>query len=181
MSSDVTAVAPVRPATRSTLVDAAVLMSAAAGVAHVISTPAHWEWWRASGVFFAVVAAAQLGLACALYFNRTGVKTVLAGIATNVVVVSVYVASRLTALPGQPGQTAHHAPRAPGRSFLPAAPEGVGPFDMFALLLEVGLIVVLVSLLAPAVRARVTSALMYCGIGFCALAVWALMSNGRIF
>src|SRR3954466_8282134 len=148
MSSELTAALAVPPPTadasdavRATLrpwtVDVAILMAAAAGIAHVVSTPTHWEWWRASGAFFAVIAVAQVGLAAALFLRRAGTRTLLVGIWSNVLVVAVYVASRLTALPGQPGQTAHHAPRAPGRSFLPARPEGVGAFDMFALLVEV--------------------------------------------
>ncbi|MEN9644220.1 MAG: hypothetical protein RL238_889 [Actinomycetota bacterium] len=183
MSSEVSAMTfPVHTAraTRSNTVDVAILMAAAAGLAHAFSTPTHWRWWQASGVFFALIAVAQLGLAAALFLNRTSTKVVLAGIWSNVVVVTVYVASRLVALPGQPGQTAHGAPKAPGRSFLPAAPEGVGAFDMFSLLVELGLIVLLLTLLQGRTRTRVTSALMYCGIGFCAFAVWSLMSGGAI-
>lgn len=183
MSSEASlAVLPQRSAriTRSNTVDIAILMAAAAGLAHLFSTPTHWRWWQASGVFFAAIAAAQLGLAVALYFNRTSTKVVLAGIWSNVVVVSVYVASRLVALPGQPGVTAHGAPTAAGRSFLPAAPEGVGTFDMFSLVVELGLIVLLLTLLPVRTRSRVTSVLMYCGIGFCAFAAWSLMSNGAI-
>ena len=131
-------------------------------------------------VFFAAIAVVQLGLAAALFFNRTSTKVVLAGIWSNVLVVSVYVASRLTALPGQPYVTAHHAPKAPGRSFLPPSPEGVGAFDMFSLVVELGLIVVLLAMLSGRTRSRVTSALMYCGIVFCAFAVWTVMSNGAI-
>ena len=183
MSSDVSAVAlPQRTVavTRSNTVDIAILMAAAAGLAHAFSTSTHWRWWQASGVFFAVIAVAQLGLAAALFLNRTSTKVVLAGIWSNVVVVSVYVASRLVALPGQPGVTAHGAPKAPGRSFLPAAPEGVGAFDMFSLLVELGLIVLLLTMLPSRTRSRVTSALMYCGIAFCAFSVWSLMSSGAI-
>lgn len=194
MSSDLTSVVfPVRAgnttevetarraaATRSVAVDVAILLSAAAGIAHAISTPAHWRWWQASGVFFAVITAAQLALAVLLYFHRTGLKTVLFGIWTNVLVVSVYVASRLAALPGQPGKTAHNSPSAPGRALLPAQPEGVGAFDMFALLVELGLIVLLVGMLPARVRSRTTTALMFCGLAFCAFAAWSVMSNGAI-
>lgn len=193
MSSDLTAVAfPGRAgnatevvatttvATRTNTVDIAILMAAAAGLAHAFSTPTHWRWWQASGVFFALIAVAQLGLAVTLFLNRTSTKVVLAGIWSNVIVVSVYVTSRLVALPGQPGVTAHGAPKAAGRSFLPAAPEGVGAFDMFSLVVELGLIVVLLTLLPGRTRSRVTSALMYCGIAFCAFAVWTVMSNGAI-
>lgn len=189
MSSDLTAVvlpgrtgsatevAPQGAAARSTMVDLAILMSAAAGLAHAISTPTHWRWWQASGLFFGLLAVAQIGLAVALILGRTGVRTLLFGIWTNVVVVSVYVASRLVALPGQPEQTAHHAPKAPGRSFLPAQPEGVGAFDMFALLVEVGLIVVLLTMLPARQRSRTATALMCCGVAFCAFAVFVTLNH----
>ena len=185
MSSDLTAaVLPARleraEGVRPVTVDVAILLAAAAGIAHAISTPTHWRWWQASGVFFGVITVAQLALAVALYCNRTGVRTLLAGVWSNVVVVSVYVVSRLSALPGQPGTTAHNSPKAPGRAFLPAQPEGVGAFDMFALLVEVALIVLLVGLLPAKWKARTSTALMCCGVAFCAFAVWAVMVNGTI-
>jgi hypothetical protein len=185
MSSELTATALTARArgavaSRTATVDLAILMAAAAGIAHAISTPAHWRWWQASGVFFAVITMAQLALAVALYLNRTGVRTVLAGIWSNVLVVSVYVASRLSALPGQPGTTAHNSPKASGRAFLPARAEGVGAFDMFSLVVEVALIVLLVGLLSTKWRSRTTTALMCCGVAFCAFAAWSVMSNGTI-
>ena len=163
---------------RSLAVDAAILMAAAAGLAHAISIRTHWDWWRASGVFFVVITVAQLGLAAALFVQRVGARTLLAGIWSNVLVVSVYVASRLHALPGQPVTTAHHAPRAPGRSWLPAAPEGVGVFDMFSLILELGLVVLLLTLLPARWRSRTATHLMLTGLAFCVFAVWALNTNG---
>lgn len=162
---------------RTTAVDAAILLAAAAGFAHAISTPVHLRWWPASGVFFAVMAAAQLGLAAVLYSNRIGLRTVLAGVASNVTVVCVYVASRLSALPGQPVTTGHHAGHlTPGRAFLPPAPEGVGPFDLFALVVELALIILLTSMLPDRWRSRTTTGLMFVGLGMCAFATWALVS-----
>jgi hypothetical protein len=171
-----------RPAssTRTLTVDVAILLATAAGLAHLLSTPEHWRWWQASGVFFAVLAALQLGLAIALFFRRADVGTVTLGIWTNVMAVAVYVASRLSALPGQPVVTAHHSPKAPGRAFLPAQPEGVGAFDMFALVVEVALIVLLVGLLPPTWRSRTSTALMCCGLAFCAFAAWVTMAHGTI-
>lgn len=166
--------------TRTATVDLAILLAAAAGIAHAVSTREHWRWWQASGVFFAIITVAQLALAIGLYLNRTGVRTVMVGIWSNVLVVAVYLASRLSALPGQPGVTAHNSPKAPGRAFLPAQPEGVGAFDMFALVVEVALIVLLVGLLPSRWRSRTTTALMCCGLAFCAFAAWAVMSNGAI-
>jgi hypothetical protein len=189
MSSDLAAALPTRTGgvaaavaetapTRSVAVDAAILMAAAAGLAHAISIRTHWDWWRASGVFFVVITAAQFGLAAALFVHRVGTRTLLAGIWSNVLVVSVYVASRLHALPGQPVTTAHHSPRAPGRSWLPAAPEGVGAFDMFALLVELGLVVLLLTLLPAKWRSRTATHLMFTGLAFCVFAAWALNTNG---
>jgi hypothetical protein len=164
----------VRSVTVRTLTnDLAILLAAAAGIAHLISTPTHWRWWQASGVFFAVLAVFQLGLAAALFLRRTGLPTLLTGIWGNVMVILVYVASRVTALPGQPDITAHHAPKAPGRSFLPAGPEGVGPFDMFSLVVELALVALLVSLLPAKWRQHTTSILMVCG-----LAMWGVAASG---
>ncbi|MEY4338524.1 MAG: hypothetical protein RLZ14_374, partial [Actinomycetota bacterium] len=83
----------------------------------------------------------------------------------------VYVASRLTPLPGQPGTTAHGAPRAPGRSFLPAQAEGVGSFDMFSLIVELALIAVLVVLMPAVWRRRTSTMLMWGGLAMWSLAV----------
>jgi hypothetical protein len=183
MSSDGVAVAApahVVGTARTTSVDVAILLATAAGLAHLLSTPAHWRWWQASGVFFGVLTVLQLGLAVALYFRRRDVATLMLGIWSNVVVVAVYVASRLSALPGQPVLTAHHSPKAPGRAFLPAQPEGVGAFDMFALVVEVALIVVLLGLLPERWRSRTSTALMCCGVAFCAFAAWVTMAHGTI-
>ncbi len=165
---------------RTLTVDLAILLATAAGLAHLLSTPEHWRWWQASGVFFGVLTVLQLGLAAALYLGRRGVVALMIGVWSNVTVVAVYVASRLSALPGQPVLTAHHSPKAPGRAFLPAQPEGVGAFDMFALVVEVALIVVLVSLLPARWRSRTSTALMCCGLAFCAFAAWVTMANGAI-
>jgi hypothetical protein len=164
----------VRSATvRTVTIDLAILLSAAAGIAHLISTPAHWRWWQASGVFFAVITAFQLGLAVVLFQRRTNLAVIVSGIVGNVLVALVYVASRVTALPGQPDITAHHAPKAPGRAFLPARPEGIGPFDMFSLIVELALVVLLVSLLPEKWRRQTTTVLMVCG-----LAMWGLTASG---
>ena len=183
MSSDVSAVTlPVRAGSvrsvtvRTVTIDMAILMAAAAGVAHLISTPAHWRWWQASGVFFAIITACQLGLAAVLFLRRTGLPVLLFGIWSNVFVALVYVASRVTALPGQPATTAHHAPKAPGRAFLPARPEGIGPFDMFSLIVELALVMLLVSLLPEKWRRHTTTVLMVCG-----LAMWGLTASGSLF
>ena len=136
----------------------------------------HLQWWFASGVFFVAMAAAQLALAAALYLQRTSRRVVLAGIVSNVVVVCVYVASRLTALPGQPVFTgSHHGPLTAGRPFLPPAPEGVGAFDLFALVVEVVLIGMLAGLLPERLRSRVTTGLMLVGVGMCLLGGWVML------
>jgi hypothetical protein len=175
MSSELTTVVS-RERARVPAVDVGVLLASAAGLAHAISVPTHLRWWFASGLFFVAMAAAQLGLAALLVLNRTSARVLLSGIAGNVVVVCVYVVSRLTALPGQPVTSGgHHAVRSAGRAFLPAAPEGVGPFDLFALVVELALVALLASMLGTRLRTRVTNALMWLGIGMCVFAVWALM------
>jgi hypothetical protein len=183
MSSDLSTMALAAPAagaadarTRPLVHDVAILCAAAAGVAHGISTPEHFRWWQASGVFFGLLSVFQLGLAVALFLRRTSLRVLLAGIWGNVLVVAVYVASRLTALPGQPGQTAHGAPRAPGRAFLPARAEGIGPFDMFSLVVELALIGALVVMLPALWRRRTSTMLMWGGF-----AMWGLAVIGLFF
>ena len=182
MSSDLSTMALAAPAasaaaarTRPLVQDVAILCSAAAGVAHGISTPEHFRWWQASGVFFAVLTVFQLGLAAALFLRRTSLRVLLAGIWGNVLVVAVYVASRLTPLPGQPGTTAHGAaPRAAGRSYLPPQAEGIGAFDMFSLVVELALIGALVVMLPAIWRRRTSSMLMWGGFSMWGLAVIGL-------
>lgn len=183
MSSDLSTMALAAPAagaaaarTRPLVQDVAILCSAAAGVAHGVSTPEHFRWWQASGVFFAVLTVLQLALAAALWLRRTSLPVLLAGIWGNVMVVAVYVASRLTALPGQPGTGAHGAPRAPGRSYLPPTAEGIGPFDMFSLVVELALIGALVVMLPVLWRRRTSSMLMWGGF-----AMWGLAVIGLFF
>jgi hypothetical protein len=156
--------------------DLTILLAAAAGIAHAISVPVHLRWWLASGVFFIAMALAQLGLAGALLVQRTSPRVVLAGIVSNVVVVCVYVASRLVALPGQPVFTgSHHGALTPGRPFLPPAPEGVGPFDLFALVVELALIAMLAGMLPARTRSRAATVLMFVGVGMCLVDGWTLL------
>lgn len=183
MSSDLSTMALAAPAAdartvrpRTLVQDVAILCAAAAGVAHAISTPEHFRWWQASGIFFALLAVFQLGLAAVLFLQRSSLRVLLAGIWGNVLVAAVYVASRLTALPGQPGTGAHGAPRAPGRSYLPATAEGVGPFDMFSLVVELALIGALVVMLPAMWRRRTSSMLMWGGF-----AMWGLAVIGLFF
>jgi hypothetical protein len=161
--------------------DLAILLAAAAGLAHAISVPVHLRWWLASGVFFIGMALAQLGLAAALFMQRTSPRVVLAGMVSNVVVVCVYVASRLVALPGQPVFTgAHHGGLTPGRPFLPPAPEGVGPFDVFALVVELALIVMLAGMLPTRMRSRATTVLMFVGVAMCLVDGWVMLVRHAI-
>lgn len=183
MSSDLSTKALAAPAadaeaarTRPLVQDVAILCAAAAGVAHGVSTPEHFRWWQASGVFFAALTLFQVGLAVALFLGRTSLKVLLTGLWGNVLVVAVYVASRLMALPGQPGTGAHGAPRAPGRSYLPPQAEGIGPFDMFSLVVELALIGALVVMLPAIWRRRTSSMLMWGG-----LAMWGLAVIGLFF
>jgi hypothetical protein len=161
--------------------DLAILLAAAAGLAHAISVPVHLRWWLASGVFFVAMALAQLGLAAALFMQRTSTRVVLAGMVSNVVVVCVYVATRLVALPGQPVFTgSHHGGPTPGRPFLPPAPEGVGPFDLFALAVELALIVILAGMLPTRMRSRATTVLMFVGVAMCLVDGWVMLVRHAI-
>jgi hypothetical protein len=74
----------------------------------------------------------------------------------------------------------HHGALTPGRPFLPPAPEGVGPFDIFALVVELALIALLVGMLPGRLRSRTTTMLMFVGVGMCLAGGWVLLVRHAI-
>lgn len=158
-------------AMRSTATDAAICLATVAAGAHAVSTPDHWTWWRASGVLFAVLAVLQGALVPALYYGWRRTQVAVAGIVTNAAVAVLYVVSRTAGVPGAPPIYAHGGHKAPGRAIVPGAVEGIGPFDLFTLMVELLLVVALLALLDGRTRRTATNALAITGATLWALAL----------
>jgi hypothetical protein len=145
-----------------------------AGVTHAWVVPEHLEEWLPAGVFFVLVALAQLALVWSL--RRTPDSRVVAlALAGTVGLVLLYVASRTVDLPFLP--SAHeitHLPVAWGiGNGIPVFPgeglEEVGTPDLVCLGAELVLVGALCSLAPPAVRGRVASGLLGLGLGLLVL------------
>lgn len=175
MRSDAATVAVQAPlgarAARSTTTDAAICLATVAAGAHAVSTPDHWTWWRASGVLFAVLAVLQGALVPALYYGWRRTQVAIAGIVTNAGVAVLYVVSRTAGVPGAPPIYAHGGHRIAGRAIIPGAVEGIGPFDLFTLVVELLLVVALLALLDGRTRRTAANALATAGATLWVLAL----------
>ncbi len=152
---------------RTIAVDAAIVLSAAAALAHVVVAPDHFTWWPTAGLFFVVLGVAQLLYSVGLVRFSYDHRLVLAGIWGTVGVILLYVASRTVGLPNTPPVPIHGGRWVPGRSILPDGAKHVGPLDVFTLVAEVMLVVTLVSMLPTRSRKRTVNGLMWIG-----LALW---------
>jgi hypothetical protein len=152
---------------RTISVDAAIVLSTAAAFAHFVTTPDHYNWWPAAGIFFGILGAAQLGYS-ALLVRRAGSQGVLlTGIWATVAVILVYVASRTVGVPGTPPVPFHGTRWLAGQAMMPDGAKHVGPLDVFTLVAEVLLVVTLLGLLPGRSRVRTANRLMWLG-----LALW---------
>jgi len=158
---------------RSVAVDSAIVLSATAGLAHLVVAPAHYTWWPAAGVFFVAIGVAQLAFAALLLPGAPDRRIVLAGIWMTVAVVLVYVASRTVGIPGAPPVAAHGGRWVIGRSFVPDGAKHVGPLDIFTLLSEVLLVVTLLGMLPTRSRTRAVNGLLVIGLG-----LWGIAAIG---
>lgn len=79
----------------------AALLSAVAGLVHVAVAPDHWAEWWGYGLFFLVVAGAQLAFALIL-LKRPARVWIAAGILGNALVVALYVVTRTVGIPVGP-------------------------------------------------------------------------------
>jgi hypothetical protein len=77
----------------------AVVCSGAAAAIHMFVMPEHFEEWIGYGLFFAVAAAAQAVFAVALVTRRTTPALLWAGIAGNLLIITVWVISRTVGVP----------------------------------------------------------------------------------
>jgi len=110
----------------------AACLALSSGIAHFGVAKPHWDEWWAHGAFFLACGAAQV-LYAVLVLLRPRTAVLLAGIAGNLAVVSLYVYSRTNGPPTGPHE---------------GVPEPAGWYDMTTLageLILVGLLVVLLS------------------------------------
>jgi hypothetical protein len=169
--------ASVRPTNaRDPATDIAVCLAATASLAHAVTTPEHWRAWPMAGWFFATLTLAQAVLAVWLFLGGRRLVWLIAAIAGHVAVIGLYVWSRTAGLPFGPGvSSVHGAALDPTHGRIVGLAERVGPLDYISLLAEVGLVVLLMSLLPGRWRSRVSS-LMLVGGG----ALWALALSGLL-
>ncbi len=159
-----------------------------AGLVHVVVTPEHVDEWAPAGVFFAVVATAQLWLAQALW-RGTARRALPAAMLSTAGLVALYVVSRTVGLPlhtgdepspggghhGQlfvPGGRGNGMPVIPG-SEVGSAVEAVGPLDLVCVSAEFAALALLVGLLPAAKRRSVSNLLLATGI--CGWLAWAVV------
>jgi hypothetical protein len=152
---------------RTISVDVAIVLSTAAALAHFVTTPDHYNWWPAAGLFFGVLGAGQLCYSMLLVRRGDNERALLAGIWATVAVILVYVASRTVGLPGTPPVPFHGSRWLAGQAMVPDGAKHVGPLDVFTLVAEVLLVVTLLGLLPTTTRVRTANRLMWIG-----LALW---------
>ncbi|WP_353951235.1 hypothetical protein V6K52_16580 [Knoellia sp. S7-12] len=137
------------------------------GAIHLAVTPEHLEEWWVFGTFFIVVGCFQLAFA-ALVLRRPTWPVAFAGIAVNLAVVLVYVASRTTGLPIEPPEdiTSHAWSH---------VAEGAGPADLAATGAELTVVCLLVTLLPPRLRRMTVNLVLVAGAG-----LWVLRLSGAL-
>ena len=155
------------PRRRTIAADAAIVLSTAAALAHLITAPDHYTWWPAAGVFFAVLGVLQLAYPCLLFRGVRDDRILSVGIWGTVGVILLYVASRTVGLPTTPPVAIHGGRWVAGRAILPDGAKHVGPLDVFTLVCEVLLVVTLLSMLPTRSKVRTANLLMWLG-----LALW---------
>ena len=160
---------------RSIAVDAAVILASAAALAHAVTTPEHLRWWTASGVFLAILVVVQGALAIALLRRSASDRLLVAGVWGTVAVITLYVMSRTVGIPFAPPMSAHGSRWVLGRSIVPGAQKYVGAFDMVALTVEVGLVMLLTGLMTPVRRQRTAELLIWFGLVMWGLAGLAVL------
>lgn len=152
---------------RTLAVDAAIVCSTAAALAHLVAAPGHYTWWPAAGVFFVALGVAQLAYSGLLLRGARDNGFLLAGIWGTVGVIIVYVVSRTIGIPLAPPVSAHGGRWIVGRSIVPDGAKYVGPLDILTLVAEIVLVVTLLSQLPTRLKARAVNRMMWIG-----LALW---------
>ncbi|MDP9463916.1 MAG: hypothetical protein M3P52_04770 [Actinomycetota bacterium] len=160
---------------RTFAVDAAIICSATAALAHLGAAPGHYTWWPAAGVFFAALGVAQLVYSVLLVRGVHDQRFVFAGIWGTVGVILLYVASRTVGLPSTPPVPIHGGRWVVGRSIVADGAKHVGSLDVFTLVAEILLVVTLLSMLPSRSKARAVNHLMWIGLALWGAAVVGLM------
>jgi hypothetical protein len=164
---------------------AAGALCGVAGVVHLLVAPEHLTEWAPAGIFFLLVAAAQLWLGRALW-RRTAVRVLPAAVLATAGLIALYVVSRTAGLPlqaheGVPTGGEHHGSPVPGGhgSGVPVIPgsqaasavESVGTLDLLCVVAELGALALLVGMLPAERRRSVTN--LFLAVGVCGWVVWA--------
>lgn len=138
----------------------AALLSLVAAWVHLAYAAPHLRQWWAYGAFFLATGAGQ-ALFAPLVLRRPPPRWVVAtGVAGNVAIIGMYVVSRTYGPPL--GPHVH-------------VPEAAGPIDLATTAIEVCLVGVLLTMMAPVARRRVANLLVVL-----AVLVWALRLTGRL-
>jgi hypothetical protein len=111
---------------------AAGVLSLVAGLLHLLVAPEHFDEWIGYGLFFVVVALAQLVYAQILVSPRLSRGWLAAGIIGHLFIIALYVVTRTVGIPAGP---------------MAGEVEGLGFIDLLSKAVEVGLIVSLAGLL----------------------------------
>lgn len=131
------------------LLGAVFALSTAAGVVHLALTEHHFAEWWVAGVFFGVVAIAQLGFAVLVLLPTTRSALAVLGVLGNLAVVGTYVMSRTTGVP-----VGWHA----------WTPEEVGVLDLGTTVAELALICCLLALVPARLRPWLVNLLFGCAL-----------------
>ena len=160
---------------RTAAADLAIVCSSAGALAHLVAAPSHYTWWPIAGVFFVVLGLAQLAFGLAMLRGARHERFLLAGIWGTVGVILLYVASRTVGLPMTPPVPFHGGRWVPGRSVVPNGEKYVGPLDIFTLVAELILVVVLIGMLPSRSKAQTVNRLMWVGLVLWGAAAVALL------
>ena len=138
---------------------AAAGLSLFAAYVHVAYFESHWEAWWGYGTFFLATGVAQaLFVPAIIQWPRA--ELALAGIAGNVAIVATYVMSRTEGIP----LGTHEG-----------AAERAGTIDLVCTAAEILLVGILLALVGPVARRRISGGLLGLGV-----LLWTLRLTGRL-
>lgn len=140
---------------------AAAMLSLTSALIHLWAAPEHIDssWWG-YGAFFIVTALAQ-GIFAIVVLRWPKTLVCVAGIMGNLSIVAMYVVTRTSGIPLGPEAGMIEDP---------------GLLDMTSLVAQVGIVIVLVTMLGDVARKRTVNALFLAGA-----AVWSLKATGIIY
>ena len=116
----------------------AAALSLTAGLIHIIAAPEHFEEWLGYGLFFFIVASAQILYALILLVEEPRRAFLVAGLFGNAAIIALYIVTRTIGIP-------FFGPRA-------GEVEVVGALDLISKIVELALIVCLTMMLRSPLR-----------------------------